>query len=70
MSVRFTPLARPPAWAPRERPSTTSGDCHEFGPSIEAFADYVDALDRARARDSAHTVADSPMLDGQIPCPR
>jgi hypothetical protein len=24
----------------------------EFGPSIEAFADYVDALDRARARDS------------------
>jgi hypothetical protein len=36
----------------------------EFGPFIEAFADYVDALDRARARDSAHTVADSPMLDG------
>ena len=35
-----------------------------FGPFIETFADYVDASDRARARDSAHTVADSPMVDG------
>ena len=36
-----------------------------FGLFIEAFADYVDALDRARERDTAHAVADdSPMVDG------
>jgi hypothetical protein len=40
-----------------------------FGPFIETLADYVDASDRARARDSAHTVADSPMVEA-IPCPR
>jgi hypothetical protein len=35
-----------------------------FGPFIEAFANYVDASDRALALDSAHTVADSPMVNG------